>query len=257
MYPLISLGPLNLSSGGLALLAALLLFGWQFERHARRIGGSTLAKQASGLVFPIAAGATIGGRLWYGLTNWDLYGSDPLLFLALRVGDLAWAGALLGGLSAAWVACRWRSADPLPLADAAALALPPAVAITSVGLLLSGEAFGAPSNLPWAVPLFGVLRHPTQLYYALAALASWIVLAALNRRGVRARGLLVAWLGLQGLTMLLVEALRADSVALPGGVRLSQLVGLGLLLAALTWARATSRRAPAANPRLASSGRQW
>lgn len=248
MYPLISLGPLNLSSGGLALLAALLLFGWQFERHARRMGGQALAEQASGLVFPMMAGATIGGRLWYGLTNWDLYGGDPLLFLALRVGDLAWAGALLGGLSAAWAVCRWRNADSLPLADAAAIALPPAVAVTSVGLLLSGEAFGAPSNLPWAVPLFGALRHPTQLYYALAALASWMVLAALQRRGVRDGGLLRAWLGLQGLTMLLVEALRADSATLPGGVRLSQLVGLGLLLAALTWARAMSRRAPAVRP---------
>lgn len=247
MYPLISIGPLNLSSGGLALLAAVALFAWLFERSARGRGGEALAEQAAGLVLPAVAGAALGGRLWYGLTNWDLYGRDPILFLALRVGDLAWAGALLGGLLAAWLACRWRAADPAPLADAAALALPPAVALASLGLLLSGEAFGAPSDLPWAVPLFGATRHPTQLYYALAALASWALIAALARRGAPAGGLLAAWLGLQGLTMLLVEALRADSATLAGGVRLNQLVGLGLILAALAWARARSG-APAPSP---------
>ena len=41
-----------------------------------------------------------------------------------------------------------------------------------LGLLLSGEAFGAPTSLPWGVPLFGAVRHPTQIYLALAALES-------------------------------------------------------------------------------------
>lgn len=248
MYPLITLGPLNLSSGGLALLAAIVVFGWQFERHGRRRGGAALGEQAGGLVLPVIVGAAVGGRLWHGLANWDLYGGDPLLFLALRVGELAWAGALLGGLLSGWLLCRRRRIAPAPLADAAALALPPAVILASVGLLLSGEAFGAPSALPWAVPLFGTTRHPTQLYYALAGAASWGALAALERRAPPDGWLMAAWVATQGLTMLLVEALRGDSVTLAGGVRLTQLVGLALLLAALSWARAQRRRAPDASP---------
>jgi prolipoprotein diacylglyceryltransferase len=41
------------------------------------------------------------------------------------------------------------------------------------------------------------------------------------------------YLGWQGLTLLLVEALRADSLVLPGGIRAAQLLGLALLLLAL------------------------
>lgn len=49
-------------------------------------------------------------------------------------------------------------------------------------------------------------------------------------------------MGLQGLIMLLLEALRADSLLLPGGIRVAQVFGLGLLLYTLTWLR---QRTPA------------
>jgi hypothetical protein len=54
--------------------------------------------------------------------------------------------------------------------------------------------------------------------------------------------LAAAYLGLNGLGLLLIEALRADSLLLPGGIRVAQAFGLGLLLYALFWAR---RHAPA------------
>lgn len=50
------------------------------------------------------------------------------------------------------------------------------------------------------IALFGATRHPTQIYLAL-----------------------------QGLTLLPVETLRADSVLLPYGVRFTQVVGLLLI----------------------------
>jgi phosphatidylglycerol:prolipoprotein diacylglycerol transferase len=237
MYPLVRIGPLNLSSGGLLLLMALYVGSALAERAARRRGGIALAEQVSWLALPVLAGATIGGRLWYGLLNWDLYGASPQLFLAPRIADLAWPGALLGGALIGWLCCRWRGFATAELADAAALGLPVAQAIACVGLLLSGEAFGAPAALPWAIPLFGADRHPTQLYLALAALLSAAALGALARRPRPAGALFAAYLGLQGLTLLLLEPLRGDSLLLPFGVRATQVAGLGLLLAALLWLR--------------------
>lgn len=169
MYPLLRLGPFNLSSGGLLLVLALLVGSTLFERAARRRGGQALAEEAARLSLPTLVAAVVGGRLWYGLLNWDLYGSNPELFIALRIADLAWPGALLGGMLAGWLWCRWRHFDTPHLADAAPFGLLPAQLIACIGLLLSGEAFGLPTGLPWGVPLFGATRHPTQLYLALAA----------------------------------------------------------------------------------------
>ena len=246
MYPLVRLGPFNLSSGGLLLVLALILSSLLVEHAARRRGGDTLAEQASSVFLPTVAAAAVGGRLWYGLLNWDLYGPAPHLFLALRIADFAWPGALLGGLLTAWLWCRWRRFNTVGLADAATLALLPTQALASVGLLLSGEAFGVPATLPWAVPLFGTTRHPTQLYLALAALLGYVALHWLDRRSLAPGTLFVAYLSVQGLTFLLLEPLRADSLLLPYGIRAAQLVGLGFIAVALFWLRGQGR--PATGP---------
>lgn len=234
MYPLLEIGPLRLSSGGLLLVAAAYLWGWLFERVARRRGGDDLAAHAAACAVPALIAAALGGRLWYGLLSLELYGAAPGLFLAPRLAELAWPGALLAGGAAGWLWARRRGAPVAALADAAALALPPALALAALGMLLSGEAFGAPTRLPWAVPLFGVMRHPTQLYYVLAALAAWLWLRRAPAEtelpaGTLAARLLVA----NGLAMLLVEALRADALTLAGGVRATQFFGLAALLLGL------------------------
>ncbi len=243
MYPLIELGPLRLSTGGLLLLLATWLWTWYFARVAVRRGGPALEDSVDRVLYPALIGAIIGGRLWYGLFNWDLYGRSPGLFLALRVGDLAWPGALLGGALAGYLWCRRRGLDHVALADSAALALPPAQALASLGLLFSGEVFGVPTDLPWGVQLFGVIRHPTQVYYVLAALLIWAALVWLARRQVDLPpgGLVGAYIGMQGFSMLLIEALRADAALLPGGVRVVQVAGLALMLCALLLGRRYAR----------------
>ena len=244
MYPLVQIGPFRLSSGGLALLLAIFLGSSVMARVARSRGGEKLARAADNCFYPVLIGAVIGARLWYGLFNLDLYGRNPALFIALRVSDFAWPGALLGGMLAGELWCRWNGFDELKLADSAALTLPLVQALGSAGLLLSGEAFGIPTTLPWGVPLFGATRHPTQIYLALAALLSLIVLWRLARRPLPIGGLWIVYLGLQGLTLLLLEALRADSLLLPGGIRVAQVFGLFLLLYALYWLRQHSRTHP-------------
>lgn len=237
MYPLIELGPLRLSSGGLLLLLAVLVAQWLLVRAARVRGGAALAEQAERCAYPALLGAVIGARLWYGVFNWRLYSQTPSLFVALRVGEFAWPGALLGGALAGALWCRWRKVDLRELADCAALALPPAQALASIGLLLSGEAFGVPTDLPWGIALFGATRHPTQIYLALAVLLSFGLLRRMASQWPQRGALTAAYLGLQGMTLLLVEALRADSLLLPAGVRAAQVFGLALVLLALLWLR--------------------
>ncbi len=240
MLPIIELGPLNLGSGALLLVIAIFVGHAQFERVARRRGGEALEHRASRCAPFALAGAAVGARLWYGLFNWDMYGRSPGLFLAIRLGDLAWPGALIGGALAGYAYLRLRRMDDTatPLADAAALALPPAQAIASLGLLLSGEALGAPAALPWAVPLFGALRHPVALYYLLAALATWGALAWIARLSAQPGTLATVYLVLQGSALLLLEALRIDSLVAGGGVRVAQVVGLVMILIAL-WRKRT------------------
>ena len=160
MYPLVQIGPFRLSSGGLVLLISLMIGSSLVSRVARARGAEKLARQADNCFYPVLIGAVIGARLWYGLFNLDLYGRNLGLFVALRVSDFAWPGALLSGMLAGYLWCRWNGFDEFKLADTAALTLPVVQAIGYIGLLLSGEAFGLPTRLPWGVSLFGATRHP-------------------------------------------------------------------------------------------------
>ncbi len=245
MYPIIELGPLNLGSGALLLVIAVFIGHTQFERIAHKRGGDELEQRARRCAPFALLGAAVGARLWYGLFNWDMYSQSPGLFLALRLGDLAWPGALIGGALAGYAYLRLRRLDAAtaPLADAAALALPPAQAVAALGLLLSGEAPGAPTDVPWALPLFGVPRHPVPLYYLLAALVTWGMLVWFAPRVTRPGSLAMIYLALQGSAMLLLEALRVDSLVTVGGIRAAQIVGLAMLLIALWQKRAQMGRA--------------
>lgn len=237
MYPLVQIGPFRLSSGGLILLLSVWLASRLVDRVAKARGGPTLESQVERCFFPVLIGAIAGGRLWYGFFNWDLYGRTPGLFWALRVSDLSWSGALLGGILVGYLWCRWRGLDTAGVADSVALALPIPQALASAGLLLSGEAFGTPTNLPWGVALFGAMRHPTQIYFAVAALVCLGLLSSLSSQRRPAGTLMAAYLGLQGLTLLLIEPLRADSLVFPAGVRAAQMAGLALVLVTLHWLR--------------------
>ncbi|GAB4181748.1 MAG: hypothetical protein Fur005_44330 [Roseiflexaceae bacterium] len=240
MYPLLELGPLRLSTGGLLLLIAGLIWSMRLPDSAWTIGGIRWVDKAERCVTPMLVGAVLGARLLYGLLNWPIYSRDLWLFVALRVADFAWPGAVIGAAIALFFAAKRAKAAYAPLADAAVFALPAALALSAVGALLSGEGLGQPTDLPWGIAMLGSIRHPTQAYDLLAALIMWAVLVQTAPRlpipgAIAALG---AWL--HGLALLLIEALRADSLLL-FDLRFNQIFGLLLMLMALWWAQGRMR----------------
>lgn len=248
MHPLLEIGPVRLASGGLLLIVGILLAHSLFERLLQR-RGDELLNASAGAVYAALLGAIVGGRIWFSLFHWQLYQQHPQLWYALRISDFGWGGAMLGAWAAAWLWCRWKQLPSAELADVAALALPVAYACASFGLLLSGEAYGAPTQLPWGIELFGASRHPTQILLLLASILTGVYLWRLARQTQPSGSLFRAWLGLQALSMLAIEALRGDSLLLTGGIRVNQLIALALLLW-LIWTQSASKQALPTSPDL-------
>jgi prolipoprotein diacylglyceryltransferase len=127
-----------------------------------------------------------------------------------------------------------RSKLPLwPTLDA----LTPGIAAVAVALgfshLASGDAYGMPASIPWAIDLWGELRHPSQVYeIAAAAAILGIVLWAQRRLPYAGFGFLL-WVGLTSLARLFLEAFRGDSSVLFGWARSAQVISLAVLLAAM------------------------
>ena len=113
-----------------------------------------------------------------------------------------------------------------------------AVLAMALGLahLASGNAFGAPTRLPWGIELWEARRQPAQVYETLGAVA---VLYAIwpGRRWVSRllpESNFLIFLTMSSALRLSLEAFRGDSILLPGGLRAAQVAAF-FVLAACLW----------------------
>ena len=168
-------------AGAVAVVVAL--------REARRLGiGRDVAEDA---VVWVVIAALAGGRALYIAQNQlDAVVRDPLSALMIWEGGLSFYGALAGALIALAVFARRRGVRLATLADAAAPAAALGQAIGHVGCLISGDSWGLPTGLPWAVIYRspgamapqGIPLQPTQAYEAIGLVVLFAALWLARRR---------------------------------------------------------------------------
>lgn len=173
----------------------------------------------------VAGGGFVGARLLHVVDRWSQYSDDPLGIVAFQRGGLAIEGALVGGLVAGVLAARLNRIPVLPLADAVAPGAILGQAIGRLGCLVTGDALGGPTSLPWGVAytnsgsMAKELGVPYQPVFAYEALWDVLVLAALWRlrlRFTRPGALFGTYLMLYAVGKFGVTFLRDERVWLAG-----------------------------------------
>ena len=167
-----SLGPLHVRWYGLMYLIAFLV-GWALGRYrVKQPGSGWTAEQMDDLVFYIALGVILGGRigyvLFYGFGN---FLRDPLALFRVWEGGMSFHGGFLGVLLAMALWARKSRMHWLTITDFIAPLVPLGLAAGRIGNFINGELWGrvADPGLPWAMifPQAGDMqaRHPSQLYH--------------------------------------------------------------------------------------------
>lgn len=205
------------------------------------------------LVFYVALGAVLGGRLgyilFYGLPQ---YASSPLDALKVWQGGMSFHGGLIGALLAAWLLGRRRGRGFFQVTDFMAPLVPPGLLAGRIGNFINAELWGAPTDLPWGVVFpgeaaGGVPRHPSQLYEAfLEGLVLFGVLWAFSRRPRPTMAVSGLFLVLYGVFRSLVELVRVPDAHLGylafGWVTMGQLLSLPMIVAGLLLLAVAYRR---------------
>ena len=235
MLPVLQLGPLAVPVPALTLLVGVWVALGLVERAAARLGLNPDA--LSSLVGIALAAGLAGARLVFAAQHWSAYLRDPLGLLSITGAALApLEGALIGGLAAYLYGVRRRL--PLrPTLDALAPGLAGMAVAVALAHLASGDAFGAPTTVPWRVFLWGEYRHPSQVYELLAALAVLAVVGWGQRRSLFTGFTFWLTVALLAGARLALEAFRGDSVVVVGGWRVAQVVGLLVLALGLAMLR--------------------
>jgi phosphatidylglycerol:prolipoprotein diacylglycerol transferase len=186
MFPIINLGPLSLPAPQLILLIGLWLGSTLSERRAKKFGRNSeiLLKI---ITISIIAGI-LGARISYIARNPSAFQGHWLSVFSLNPALLdPLGGILIAIVSGYFVAARNQQTNLDLLDDLVPLF---SVLLASIHLsnFASGSGYGTLSNLPWAIDLWGGMRHPTQLYYLCANLAVMYITLVYKRPGTEIAG---------------------------------------------------------------------
>lgn len=229
MLPVIQIGPAAIQSLTLALLIALWLGTTIAERACQARGID--ANQVWNVVGIGVPATMISARIVFVLQNWNAYANNLSQIFSLTPSALSLDYGALIGFIVAYAYIRWRKIPFARFADALAPGALTAIAIIAFGQFLSGDAYGTPTDLPWAVSFWGELLHPVQLYDALSAIVGLIIVwrVRVARDGMIAL-FAVAW---YSGARVFIDAFRGDATILENGYRVSQIIALIVLLIAL------------------------
>lgn len=247
-----SLGPLHVRWYGLMYLLAFLI-GWGLGRYrVKQPNSGWTAEQMDDLVFYIALGVILGGRIGYIL----FYGfgnvlRDPLMLFRIWEGGMSFHGGFLGVLLAMALFARKHHKAFWATMDFVAPLIAPGLLFGRIGNFINGELWGRVTDLPWGMVFRqtgdGLPRHPSQLYQAaLEGLALFFIVWLFSAKPRPTMAVSGVFALSYGVFRFLVEFVRQPDPQLGylafGWLTMGQLLSLpliavGLVLLALAYRR--------------------
>lgn len=227
MFPVIPIGPLSLPTAPFIALLAIWLGLGALARTGIKAKLDPDQLWNFGLL-ALGAGFIVA-RLWHVVQFWAIYRIEWTLIFSPRPGALAFWPGLITTITAGYAYLIWKQLDPVRVGAALAVGLLVAGGVLEVGNFLISATVGTPSDLPWALAVFDVTRHPVALYRT----AGMFGLAALLfvRADFQQPGRVIRWAALgYALVRLLADGFLADAATI-GEIRISQLIALAAALA--------------------------
>lgn len=211
----VSFGPLKVHWYGLMYMIGFVGGWWLGRMRARRPGSGWTPEAVGDLLFYVALGVVIGGRLGYVLFYTVLTPTEAdVRIWEVWKGGMSFHGGLLGVMAAMWLYGRRYGKRFFEVADFVAPLVPIGLGAGRIGNFINAELWGKVSFLPWAMifpdPRAGAVpRHPTPLYeFLLEGVVLFTVLWIFSHRPRPTMAVSGLFLLLYGLFRFLVEFVR-------------------------------------------------
>jgi phosphatidylglycerol:prolipoprotein diacylglycerol transferase len=240
----VAIGPLKIHWYGLMYLVGIGSAWLLASKRLHEFDPTWDKEKLSDLIFWLAMGVIVGGRLGYVLFyDLPVYLHNPLLVFAVWDGGMAFHGGLLGVMLASWLFARRNNKGFFQLLDFVAPFVPIGLGAGRIGNFINGELWGKPTDLPWAM-IFPtdpaqLPRHPSQLYqFAMEGVLLFIVMWVFSSKprptmavsGVFALG--------YGIVRFLAEFVRVPDAQLGyiafGWLTMGQLLCMPMILGGIT-----------------------
>jgi phosphatidylglycerol:prolipoprotein diacylglycerol transferase len=243
-----SLGPVEVTGFGLAVLAAFMISQIICQRELTRRGQLVEADAIPDLVMAALIGTIIGAKSYYVVLT-----GDPGAFFS-RGGFVFWGG-FMGSVLLCWLVIRYKQLVFLRIADVAGIAIAAGYAVGRTGCWAVGDDYGRPWSGPLSVrfpegappstaqnmeQLFGVTLppgtppteviavHPTQLYETAMGFVMFAILWRLRGHTHKEGWLFGLYCILAGVERFIVEFFRAKDDRFVAGLTMAQVIALAI-----------------------------
>ncbi len=195
--------------------------------------------------------AIVGARLYYVLSEWEMYSGDLIKIFDTRSGGLAVYGGILGAFIGTLIMCKIRKIPFSAVVDFCVVYIPLGQAIGRWGNFFNQECFGTTTTLPWGMKSSEVesyLRlyfpdldstmavHPTFFYEFLATITIFFILLYVRKYSKHAFESMAVYMILYGVARFFIEGLRTDSLYIGDtGIRTSQLFSAVLVVSGVIY----------------------
>jgi len=172
---------------GMMYLIGFGLGWWLGLQRTKKSNSIITAQQMDDLLFFVAIGVILGGRLGYILFyDFSNYLAHPENIFKVWQGGMAFHGGLIGVLIAVWLFARKTQRRFFEITDFLAPLIPLGLFFGRIGNFINGELWGRPTDISWGMVfphVDNLPRHPSQLYEAaLEGIVLFIVLWLFSRK---------------------------------------------------------------------------
>jgi phosphatidylglycerol---prolipoprotein diacylglyceryl transferase len=242
----LSLGPLELTGFGLAVLAGFVIAQIVCQRELTRRGQLVEAEAIPDVVLAALLGTLIGAKTYYVI----LVGDIGAYFS--RGGFVFWGG-FMGAVALCWLVVIRKKLSFLRIADVAGIAIAAGYSVGRTGCWAVGDDYGRPWNGPFAArfpegappstaqnmqSMFGVQLpegtaptdviavHPTQLYETAMGFVMFLILWRLRKHTHKEGWLFGVYCVLAGIERFIVEFFRAKDDRFVAGLTVAQVIAM-------------------------------
>lgn len=162
------IGPLKVHWYGLMYLFSFAT-GWLLMLYrVKKSEKLWTSEQIADLVFYMALGVILGGRLGYMLFyNLPNFIHEPWIIVKVWQGGMSFHGGMLGSIFMLWLWARRYQKHFIDVTDFVAPIVPIGLAAGRIGNFINAELIGRVTTVPWSVvyPRSGPMpRHPIGIY---------------------------------------------------------------------------------------------
>ncbi|WP_313115444.1 prolipoprotein diacylglyceryl transferase [Ectopseudomonas guguanensis] len=236
----IALGPLKIHWYGLMYLVGIGGAWLLASRRLERFDATWSKDKLSDLVFWVAMGVILGGRLGYVFFyDFAAYIAEPAKILRVWEGGMSFHGGLIGVMLATWWFGKRNGKSFFELMDFIAPLVPIGLGAGRIGNFINAELWGKATDVPWAMVFptdpEQLARHPSQLYqFALEGVALFTILWFYSRKPRPTMAVSGMFAACYGVFRFIVEFVRVPDAQLGylawGWLTMGQILCLPMIL---------------------------